>query len=1027
MKFTVSDKKKHSDLEKEIVKYWKDNGTFEKSVENRSADNNFRFDDGPPFITGLPHHGHLLVSTVKDSVARYWTMQGKRVERSWGWDCHGLPAEVKTEEKLGINDRREIGTRISVEDYVKECREAMVQGSMAWNNTIDRMGRWVDMTKPYRTMDKEYMESVWWAFKELYEKGKLYEGEKVLVYCTRDATPISKSEVAMENSYKEVTDPSLYVKFKLNNYESTYGVGGLSEEKEEARSKALIGDVYMLAWTTTPWTLPANVALAVWDALAYSEVLMPNGDRLILAKDLVEKVLTNEKKEPLEYEVIRDGGIHGSRLLGLDYEPLFENHGPRSHKIYDGGGFIDDTTGTGVVHIAPAYGEDDFELAKIENLPVVHMVDEVGNYASGRWQGKNIWEVNKEIAKTLLEEGVALKIDYVKHEYPHCHRCGTKLMYRAHSSWFMDIQAQKDDMLAANDTINWVPGHLKEKRFKNILLSAPDWNLSRDRFWATPIPVWKGQKSDGVEVVKVLGSYEEFTEFTGLSLDDYHLPMVMDVEFELDGVTMKHIGKVLDCWFESGSVPFAQYHYPFENKEMFEATFPADFINESIDQTRGWFYSLMAVNVGLFNKAPFKNVICTGFLNAADGQKLSKKLKNYTEPTELMDKFSADAERLHFLSSPLVGGEDASLTDKEVEVVERKLAMFSNTYDFFTMYASVDGWDSDVAYKDGVLLAPKSENILDKWIVSRLQGLIKEVSEGMEAYQLNDATRGIIPFLDDLSNWYVRRGRKRFWKSENDGDKDSAYHTLYYVLVQFAKVLAPFSPFISEDIYRKLTGEESVHLVDFPRFDSGLVYAKLDEEMSQVRHLIRDGLAQRAKVGVKVRQPLGSAYAPMLSKELGEILTDELNVKSLKQYHLHNFDYNLDPRDQSSFVEWYKKYLEVKRSGESVFVPDCKCSKGLNWGILLDFEITPELRQEGLMREVVRVVQAARKAAGLNVDDRIKLNLSTSDKELQGAISKFKDEIAVEVLAKEWSDSALAYMEDANIEGSELMLSLEKA
>lgn len=958
MKFKVEEKKKHSDFEKEIVKYWKDNKTFEKSVESRSKDNNFRFDDGPPFITGLPHHGHVQVSTVKDAVARYWTMQGKRVERSWGWDCHGLPAEVKTEEKLGIKDRSEIGTRISVEDYVKECRQAMVQGSMAWNNTIDRMGRWVDMTKPYRTMDKEYMESVWWAFKTLYEKGKIYDGEKVLVYCTRDATPISKSEVAMENSYKEVTDPSVFVYFKLAD-------------------QAKFPNKYLLAWTTTPWTLPANVALAINTKLKYVEVEY-EGKILILAKDLLEKVFVNEKKQPLEYKLLGDFDIN--EVLEERYEPLLENHGANAHRILDAE-FVTEEDGSGVVHIAPAYGEDDFNLAQEQNLPVVHMVDEVGNYASGRWQGKNIWETNKEIAKTLVEEGTALKVEYIKHEYPHCHRCGTKLMYRAHSSWFMDIQAQKDEMLAANDTINWVPGHLKEKRFKNILLSAPDWNLSRDRFWATPIPVWKGQKSDGVEVVKVFGSYEEFAESTGLSLDDYHLPMVMDVEFELDGVTMKHIGKVLDCWFESGSVPFAQYHYPFENKEKFEATFPADFITEAVDQTRGWFYSLMAVNVGLFNKAPFKNVICQGFLNAADGFKLSKKLKNYTEPTELMDKFSADAERLHLLTAPLMNGEDARLADSDVETIERKLAMFSNTYDFFTMYASVDGWDSDEAYMDGQLLAPTSENILDKWIVSRLQTLIKEVTDGMEKYQLNEATRGIIPFLDDLSNWYVRRSRRRFWKSENDGDKSSAYHTLYYVLVQFAKVLAPFSPFISEDVYRKLTGEESVHLVDFPTYDSQLVLTKLEEEMASARKSIQEGLAQRARAGVKVRQPLSSASVPELSNELVEVLKEELNVK------------------------------DIKFSDE----------------ISLDFEITPELKQEGLMREVVRVVQAARKNAGLNVDDRIKLNLQTESAELNEAIVKFKDEIASEVLANEWLDQALSYSEEVKVEGEDLVLSLEKA
>lgn len=990
MKFKVSEKMKHSDLEKEIIKYWKENKTFEKSVENRSSENNFRFDDGPPFITGLPHHGHLQVSTVKDSVARFWTMQGKRVERSWGWDCHGLPAEVKVEEKLGIKDRSEIGTRISVEDYVRECREAMVQGGRAWNNTIDRVGRWVDMETPYQTMDKEFMESVWWAFKTLHEKGKIYEGEKVLVYCTRDATPISKSEVAMENAYKEVTDPSVFVYFKL---------------ADQAKFK----NKYLLAWTTTPWTLPANVALAVNAKLKYVEVEF-EGKNLILAKDLVEKVFVDEKKQPLKFSVVGDFDV--KELLKERYEPLLENHGASAHRIVSAD-FVTEEDGSGIVHIAPAYGEDDFNLAQTENLPVVHLVDEVGNYSAGRWQGKNIWETNKEIAKTLVEEGRALKVEYIKHEYPHCHRCGTKLMYRAHSSWFMDIQAQKDEMLAANDTVNWVPGNIKEKRFKNILLSAPDWNLSRDRFWATPIPVWKGQKSDGVEVVKVFGSYAEFAEFTGLNLEDYHLPMVMDVEFELEGVTMKHIGKVIDCWFESGSVPFAQYHYPFENKEKFESTFPADFITEAVDQTRGWFYSLMAVNVGLFNQAPFKNVICQGFLTAADGFKLSKKLKNYTEPTELMDKFSADAERLHFVSAPLMNGEDARLSDSDVETVERKLNMFSNTYDFFTMYASVDGWDSEVTYKNGELLSPNSKNILDKWIVSRLQSLIKEVQSGMEEYKLNEATRGIVPFLDDLSNWYVRRSRRRFWKSENDGDKSSAYHTLYYVLVQFAKVLAPFSPFISEDIYRKLTGEESVHLADFPVYDPELVVTSLEEEMASVRKSIQEGLAQRARAGIKVRQPLSKVYVTEIpSKELEEVLKEELNVKSIDHFKMRPGD----------LPNGHKK--EAGDAHSRCDCNDCRLKYGAP--VELDLEITPELKQEGLMREVVRVVQSARKNADLQVDDRIKLNLSTEAKELKEAIDKFRDEIAAETLASEWADAKLSYVEEVKIEGEDLGLSLEK-
>jgi len=959
MKFVKEDRKKHSEVEKDLIEYWKENGTFQKSIDQCSKDNAWVFYDGPPFITGLPHHGTLLVSAMKDAFGRFYTMRGKRVERSWGWDCHGLPAEVKVEEKLGITNRSEIGSKISVNDYVDACRDAMVKGGNAWDESVGRLGRWVDMTKPYRTMDKEYMESVWWAFNELHSKGKIYEGEKVLVYCTNQATPISKSEVAMENSYKEVTDPSVFVYFKL-------------ADQSKFKNK------YLLAWTTTPWTLPANVALAVNAKLKYVEVEY-EGKNLILAEDLYEKVLADKKHQPLKFKLLREFDI--SELVGERYEPLLENHGEMAQRVVEAD-FVTAEDGSGVVHIAPAYGEDDFELSKVENLPVVHMVDEVGNYASGKWFGQNIWEVNKEIAKTLVAGGKALKVEYIKHDYPHCHRCGGKLMYRAHTGWFMDIQAQKDENLAENLMTNWVPSSFKEKRFHNILESAPDWNLSRDRFWATPIPIWKGQKEDGVEVVKVFGSYEEFEEFTGLSLEDYHLPMVMDVEFELEGVTMKHVGKVLDCWFESGSMPFAQFHYPFENKEKFENNSPADLIIEGVDQTRGWFSALMNVNVGLFGKAPYKNIVCNGFINATDGQKISKKLKNYTDPLVLMDRVSADAFRLFLLNSPLVNGEDANLADKDIETVERKLAMFSNTYDFFTMYASVDGWDSDSAYKDGELLAPDSENILDKWIVSRLQSLVKEVSDGMEEYQLNEATRGIIPFLDDLSNWYVRRSRRRFWKSENDGDKSAAYHTLYYVLVEFAKILAPFSPFISEDIYRKLTGEESVHLKDFPLHQPSLVNEKLEKEMKEVRESVREGLAQRARAGIKVRQPLTKVYLENIpSKEMIEVVKEELNVKEV----------------------------------------------GLGDELSLDLELTPELKKEGLMREVVRVIQSARKNAELNVDDRIKLRLSSDSDTLSNVVAEFKDVIADEVLASAWSDAALSYSETVKIEGEELSLSLEKA
>jgi isoleucyl-tRNA synthetase len=971
MKFQSGQRRKAIEYEKDLVSQWKKNKTFEKSIEQRPKDNGYVFYDGPPFITGVPHHGTLLTSVVKDVVPRYWTMQGKRVERLWGWDCHGLPAEVFTEKKLGVQDRRDIGTKISLEEYITTCRDNMVQTGNLWEDTIDRIGRWVDFKGAYKTMDKAYMESVWWAFKELYDKGKIYEGEKVLLYCTRDATPLSKAEVAMDNSYEDVTDPSVFVKFKLKG-----------ENK------------YVLAWTTTPWTLPANTAVAVNKDEDYSEVRLEDGSVVILATQLLERVLTDEKHKAVPFELI--GTLKGSELVGKSYEPLFEDRGEKAHKVWHAD-YVSMEEGTGVVHLAPAYGEEDYALSRTEGFPFVSIIDANGFYTEGEWKGENVWEVNKPIAKVLHERGVVWKITYITHSYPHCYRCHTRLMYRAHPSWFMDINGQRQVMLEQNESVNWRPEHIKHGRSQKTIESAPDWNLSRDRFWATAMPVWKGTDADGKEQTIVVGSYAELKELSGTELDDYHRPWVDDIEFDKNGVHYKRIDKVMDCWFESGSMPFAQFHYPFENREKFEANFPGDFIVEYIPQVRAWFYYMNAVNVGLFGKVPFKTALAHGTLAGNDGRKMSKSYGNYTDPNELMDEYSADALRFLFLVSPLLNGEDFSLRDKDVQDVQRKLAMIWNMYDFFTLYASVDGWEWDGSLDDP---SASLKNPLDLWVLSRLHQLQDHVKSYMDVYDIPGALDPVLLFVDDASNWYVRRSRRRFWKSGDDTDKNDAYRTLHYVLVRLSMILAPFTPFLSEELFLKLTGSqagESVHLLDWPK--AGGFNEELVGKMAAVREIINEGLSQRAANNLKVRQPLQVVEVGIsnLSEEFVEIIREELNVKEVS----------------------FPQTIGVKGIASTVQSGTPK--------VTLSTEITPELKREGLMRELIRTVQAARKAAGLNVDDRIVLVIETDDKEVQQAITENTGTIRSETLATSLNEAeARGYETEAKVDGYSIKICLAK-
>ena len=948
------------EYEKALVDFWKKNKVFEKSVEQRPIDDSYVFYDGPPFITGNPHHGTLLSSVVKDAVPRFWTMRGKRVERRWGWDCHGLPAENFVEKQLGITDRREIGTKWSLEDYIIKARESMVANSETWRGTIDRIGRWVDFDNAYRTMNKDFMESVWWAFKTLYEKGKIYEGRKVLMYDTKFATPVSKAEVTMDNdAYQTVTDPSAFVLFSVS-------------DSSADMFKVKTGNIFLMAWTTTPWTLPANRMLAVNPKMKYGFYEVA-GNIYILAEKLTEKALKEDYQKPIKV-------VSGKELEGVEYKDLL---GEGTHKVFVAD-FVGDEEGTGIVHIAPAYGEDDYKLylehekeAEFEDvldengyyLPeVAEKLHELGVRDTDE-NGIEIWAGNKFIAKVLEEKGIVYRIEYIKHEYPFNPRSKQRIMYRAFPSWFFDVDGSKKLMVEENENINWFPAYLKHGRFLKNIEAAPDWNLSRDRFWATAMPVWKGDKG----TVKVIGSYDELYKLSGVRLEDYHRPWVDEIEFEIDGEHFKRIEKVLDCWFESGSMPFAQLHYPFENKEKFEQNYPADFIVEYVGQVRAWFYYVHCVNTALFGHNAYKNVITTGTLAGNDGRKMSKSLGNFTDPNELMDKYSADSLRFLLLSSPVLAGEDFALLDKDVSDVARKISGIWNVYDFFSTYANVDKFE----YKG----LEKLDNSLDEWIVSRVHMLRDEITEGMEEYNLPKALSGVLPFIDDLSNWFVRRSRRRFWKSEDDGDKLEAYSTLYYVLLYLSEILAPFVPFLSEELYQKLTGsEDSVHLLDWP--EAGKVNTKLVQEMARTREIISEGLAMRMtktadEPQVKVRQPLALfVYAgEKLDAEYEKMIADELNVK------------------------------EVKNGKEAK----------------LDKTITPELAKEGFAREVIRAVQAARKKAGLLVDDRIKLYVSA---ELE---PKYLDMIKTEVLAAEVSKSGnFAYDEIATIGDRQVTISLEK-
>jgi len=893
--------------EEKVMNFWRQNNIFKKSVEKpagKKPKGNYIFYDGPPFITGLPHYATLLPSIVKDVIPRYWTMKGYRVERDWGWDCHGLPAENQVEKEMGLKNKKDI-EKIGVGKFVDSCKSYVDNVSGQWKWYIDRIARWVDMDKSYKTMDIKFMESVMWAFKQLYDKDFIYEGFRTSLHCPRCATPLSKFEITMDTgSYKDVEEDSVVIKFRL-------------------KKNKKFGEVYVLAWTTTPWTLPGNLALAINEKIDYA-LIESSGEKYILAKERAKDILKTD------YKIIKN--FKGKELVGLEYEPLFNlenekiNQNKKAYRIYSED-FVSVEDGTGVVHIAPNFGEDDFETGKKYDLPIVDIMDDDGVYTeeAGKWKGIYFKNAGKKVLEELKEK-LFSKFKYT-HSYPFCHRCETSLIYKTQKAWYLDIDKIRKKMLETNKKINWVPDYFKDGRFKYNLEKAPHWCISRSRYWGSPIPVWKCENCGEINVV---GSIREIEKLSGKKVNDLHRPQIDDIKFKCKcGKFMKRVPEILDCWFESGSMPYAQWHYPFERKQHFEKNFPADFIIEYTGQLRGWFYYLHVLSNALFNSECFKNVIVTGVLAGNDGRKMSKSYGNYPNPKETLEKYGGDAIRMYFLGSPIILGEDMNLSEKDIQISLRKnIMLLQNIYNFYEVL-------------DKSNFKKTKKNILDEWIIARLNQLIKEVTENLEKYNLPFATRAITDFIEELSLGYIKLNRERF----NNNEK-AAVETLKKVLENLLRVIAPFMPFISENIWQKVTennfkkSNASVHLQEWVKHDSKLIDKKLIESVKEIREIISIGLASRDKLKIGLKWPLAKVVIKKEKKfgrEFEEIIKSQLNVKKIK-------------------FEKSKK-LEVN----------------------FDMAMTPELEAEGYAREMSRQIQAFRKKLGLNKNDLVETIIITDE------------------------------------------------
>ena len=1030
--------------EEEVLKFWQEKDIFKKSISQREGAEDFVFYDGPPFATGLPHFGHFIPSTIKDIIPRYQTMKGKKVERRFGWDCHGLPIENLIEKELGINSKHEI-EQMGIDKFNEACRASVLRYTSEWRKTITRMGRWVDFDNDYKTMNPEFMESIWWVAKSLWDKNLIYEGKYILPYCPRCSTVLSTHELAQ--GYKDVQDQTVTVRFKITKAPDAI------DDKEITN-----GNTYFLAWTTTPWTLPSNLGLCMGPEIDYVKILdKASGDYYIFAQARLSAYYKNED----DYQIIYTR--KGKDFVGAEYEPLFPYFAElsdakvcaeKSKQKCEKGAFrmfnadyVSTEDGTGIVHIAPAFGEEDHKVFAGSGVPEVEPIDAECKFTKevSDYEGRFVKDCDKDIIARLKNEGKLVKRDTIVHSYPHCWRCGSPLIYRGIGSWFVRVADHHDSLLKANSQISWQPSHIKEGRFGKWLAGSRDWAVSRNRYWGNPIPIWRCDNPECKDSVCV-GSRQELKELSGIYPDDLHKQFVDKITFPCKKCsgTMRRIPEVFDCWFESGSMPYAQQHYPFENKEYFEQHFPADFISEGLDQTRGWFYTLTILASHLFDKPAFKNCIVNGIVLASDGRKMSKSLSNFTDPVEAINKFGADAIRLFLMHSAVVKADEIRYSDDGVrEILKSILIPWWNSYSFFVTYANIDKVTPTGHYFDSKL----PSNPLDAWLLSITQKLISDVSQALDSYDLSAAIDPIVKFIDELNNWYIRRSRRRFWKSENDTDKTEAYEALYIALKTLAKVSAPFVPFITEEMYLNLkTSEdkESVHLCDYPVPNADWINEELEFKMETVQKAVSMGHSLRNQFNLKNRQPLASvalvtrnSEEKRVLAEMEECIREELNVKKVEFHDREdelveykakaNFKVlgkelgplmkqaaqviaTLTSEQIQSILDGTKLSIEVsgkevELDSEKVLVERLEKDdlKVLNDGTLtvgLDSKVTDELKKEGYVRDLIRGIQNQRKENGYNVTDRIKIKLS-GDADLQSAFKMFEDFISNETLANE--------------------------